>query len=387
MDPDGEDQNQEMVAVINIKTPIYKYSQECGPRGTKDIIKTMERLKGNSDIAGVVLDTDSGGGQVYGTPEFYDYVKAYSKPVVTYTDGLLCSAAYYFAAASSHIVANKRAEAIGSIGAYAQFLDLSGYYEKQGAKIHTVYAEKSTEKNKSYRDLMAGDPKTYIKEDLNPIVDEFISDIKDVRPKISEDVFKGATYNANISLEKGLIDSIGTLQDAIDKVFELKNSNSNKSQNTMSKPQSFPNLEKVLGLETPLAETENGSYLQGEQKTTIENALSANATALKNAKAAQAQAEADLQAEKDAHAAALTAEKDSTVAVVAALRTAATEAGVEDLAEDASAEDIQTALTAKIQELNGKPGASHTTGAAQDDEKGEFAYLDFDNSIYSQLKQ
>ena len=93
----------------------------------------------------------------------------------------MCSAAYYIGSASAHIVANKRAEAIGSIGAYAQFLDLSGFYEKKGAKLITVYAHESTEKNKSYRDLMSGNPKTYIKEDLNPIVEQdFISDMKAV---------------------------------------------------------------------------------------------------------------------------------------------------------------------------------------------------------------
>lgn len=143
----------------------------------------------------------------------------------------------------------------------------------------------------------------------------------------------------------------------------------------MSKPQSFPNLEKVLGLETPLAETDNGSYLQGEQKTTIENALSANATALKNAQDAQAKAEADLKTAQE--------EKASvTTAKLTALKAVAKEAGVEDLADDADAEAVQTAITAKIQELNGKPGASHTTGAAEENEDEKYPYIDFNSSIY-----
>ena len=67
-----------------------------------------------------------------------------------------------------------------------------------------------------------------------------------------------------------------------------------------------------------------------------------------------------LQAANEAHQTALDAEQGSTDAAVAALSAAATLAGVEDLAEDASAEDIQTALTAQINVLNGKPGATHT---------------------------
>lgn len=113
----------------------------------------------------------------------------------------MASAGYYIGSAASHIVANKRAEAIGSIGAYTQMLDLSGYYEKQGVKIHTIYAE-NPQKNKAYRDALAGDYKAYIKEELNPLVDDFIADIKAARPNVSEDVFKGATYSGPAALKK-----------------------------------------------------------------------------------------------------------------------------------------------------------------------------------------
>lgn len=155
----------------------------------------------------------------------------------------------------------------------------------------------------------------------------------------------------------------------------------------MSKPNSLPNLEATLGLKSPLAVNDNGSYLNEDQKLTLENAISANATALKNAKDAQEKSEADLKAEQDAKAEAENKNTTAATAHLDALKAVAEEAGVEDLAKDATAEAVQTAITAKIKALNGKPGASHTTGAAAEDEKGKYDYLDFDNSIYSQLKQ
>lgn len=161
-----------------------------------------------------------------------------------------------------------------------------------------------------------------------------------------------------------------------------------KPDNTMSKPTSYPNLEASLGLSAPLASSDKGSYLNEEQKQTLENTLAANATSLKNAQDAKAQAEADLQAEKDAHAAALTAAAEPATAATASLREAATLAGVEDLAEDATPDQIATALNARIEELNGKPGAEHTTGADNTPEPvaGQFA-IDKNNSIYSQIPQ
>ena len=157
----------------------------------------------------------------------------------------------------------------------------------------------------------------------------------------------------------------------------------------MSKtPASFPRLEAALGLSAPLATNDNGSYINETQKETIDNHIAGLETNVQNATQAKEKAEQDLQAANHAHKTALTEVENATVAVVANLREAATLAGVEGLADDASSEDIHTALTAKIEELNGKPGATHTTkGAADEEEAGEYADLvDRNNSIYSQFK-
>ena len=55
--------NKGLVAVIDLKSPIYKYDQACGPRGTQTVMAIMESLKADDSITGVVLDIDSGGGK------------------------------------------------------------------------------------------------------------------------------------------------------------------------------------------------------------------------------------------------------------------------------------------------------------------------------------
>ena len=273
---EGSSSDNEYVGIVSIKSPIYKYNQECGPAGTKTIMRRMQSFGNDDNCVGVVLDIDSGGGQVSGTPEFHDFISTFSKPVVSYTDGLMCSAAYYIASGANHIIANKRADAIGSIGVMIHFVDLNGYYEKLGANVITEYATKSTEKNKPFAELIKGNPEEYIRKELDPINEQFHEDIKTSRPNINTDVLKGATWNAKDSLELGLIDEIGTLQTAIDKVFELSNSNL-KTNNTMSKNRA--QVQAVLDLENPLAQTDNGSYLNEEQLDALESHLSAqNAT-------------------------------------------------------------------------------------------------------------
>lgn len=260
-----KENSEDYVLIVSLKNPIYKYNQECGPKGTKSKMRLMKAYESDPNCKGVVLDVDSGGGQVSGTPEFHDFVSNYSKPVVAYTDGLMCSAAYYIACASSYIIANKRVDAIGSIGTMVYFLDTTGIYEKKGAKVIEAYATKSTNKNKDFRSLLSGDTESYIKNVLDPITEDFHTDVKNSRKNIDEDVFTGGTYNANQSLENGLVDEIGTLSSAIDKVFELSKSNTSNSNNSntkMSKKINVPAVQNVLGYTEPFGANENGVFLQ-----------------------------------------------------------------------------------------------------------------------------
>jgi protease-4 len=67
----------------------------------------------------------------------------------------MCSAAYYIGSATSHIIANKRADAIGVLVWWFLYWFFC-IYEKQGATLITEYATQSTEKNKAFEELLKG---------------------------------------------------------------------------------------------------------------------------------------------------------------------------------------------------------------------------------------
>jgi protease-4 len=94
-------------------------------------------------------------------------------------------------------------------------------------------------------------------------------------PNISEKALKGDVFSPNEAMNEGLIDSFGTLQNAIDKVFELSKATkkSNQKLNTNMNTKSLPKVEAVLGLDAPLASSDNGSYLNIEQLEAIEASL------------------------------------------------------------------------------------------------------------------
>lgn len=350
---DNETNKDNYVLVISLKNPIYKYNQECGPRGTKSKQQIMARYESDPNCKGIVLDIDSGGGQVSGTPEFHDFIKNYSKPVVSYTDGMMCSAAYYIGSAAKHIVANKRADAIGSIGTMIHFVDMTGFYEKKGAKVITEYATKSTDKNKDFEDLLKGKPEGYIKNELDPITETFHADMNSVRASLNSEVLSGGTYNAEESLANGLIDEIGTLQTAIDKVFALSKSNKNNTQlnNSKNNPMSklnVPLIEAVIGASFSEGETENGIILTDEQALAIENRLSENDTAIANA-----ETEATTSSER------ITELEAANTTVTTAIQNALATAEVEGAATMSNEEGI-TALSNLVAEYGAEDGAEAT---------------------------
>lgn len=111
------------------------------------------------------------------------------------------------------------ASAIGSIGTLMSFQDFSAMFEKWGAKIYEIYADQSSEKNIDFRELMKGNEKPY-KQHLNNITDNFISTIKaNYGEELKDDghVFKGKTYTSEEALKIGLVQEIGTINDALAK--------------------------------------------------------------------------------------------------------------------------------------------------------------------------
>lgn len=361
-------QKVETIAVINIHHPIFKYDQECGPKGTQTIINMMEDWKHDESVIGVLLNFNSGGGQASGNSEFAEYVNEYKevKPVVTFTKDVIGSAAYYMGSASSAIIAHPKADFIGCIGSMFYQVNLEGILEKEGATINELYADGSPDKNKQSRALKEGNPRPLIEKILNPSAEEFKADVKRYRPQVTELALKGDIFSPNEALEQGLIDELGTLQTAIDKVFSLAqsnkgNSNNNvKSKRTTMPDSKLPLIEGVLGQKFEEDETKDGIILTDDQAAKIETALSDNATAIADAKTAANQSTETIN----------TLKADSTK-VTTAIQNALKEAEVEGAEKMTNEQGIE-ALSALVKEYGAEDGASHTQTTAKTESKGAF---------------
>lgn len=220
-------------AVFPIRGEIMKYSEFCGPRGSLAIAQDIASADKNPNISGILLIIDSPGGQVSYTDVLADTIKNCTKPVVAFVEGMAASAAYWIASSAKKIIASSSIDKVGSIGTMMMYADLQPYYEEMGVKFHEIYATLSKDKNKDFNDVLDGKYDAYRKGTLDVINQKFHDAIRENRPGISNDVFTGKCYFAPEAITLGLIDSIGTLEDAMNELSAIQTETINLKNNTM----------------------------------------------------------------------------------------------------------------------------------------------------------
>lgn len=192
----------------------------CGG-GTSALGNEMLMADQNPKVKAHLLEIDSPGGAVDGTPEFANTIRSLEKPVVAYIDNMAASAAYWIASQADFIVSNKNNYTqVGSIGALAILINQAEYLKKEGMKVMVMRAAQS--KDKALLNSVEDWPEEALEEhqrQLNVITSDFISAVKSGRNgkliTLSENIFTGKMYDQKRALSLGMIDKIGTIEDAI----------------------------------------------------------------------------------------------------------------------------------------------------------------------------
>lgn len=295
------------IAVVNLEGPMLKRGGLCS-YGMVDQAALIRNLAASPNVAGIILNIDSPGGQADGTAMLAEIIREASKtkPVVAViNDGMAASAAMWLASAAQEIYVTQATDQVGSIGVYTQIADWNSHYKEfMKLNVQDIYAPQSTDKNKGYRDAISGDPKA-IEEDLAVLADQFINTVAANRAgKIKGDAWKtGKMFYAKDAKRIGLIDGIMSFDNVVHRTLKLANSPTKEQlKNQSKKPMAF---EKTLTIAKAksFAVTDDGFTLDEAHLNNIESeltridlvetalvaansTLSASQTALDNANAA-----------------------------------------------------------------------------------------------------
>ena len=117
----------------------------CGVRlcSMEETAAALQQAAADPAVHTILLDIDSPGGTVNGTPELAQVVRtvAKDKHVYAFTAGQCCSAAYWVASQSDVIYATPSAT-VGSIGVILPVVDSSAFYDRCGLKMEVFSAGK-----------------------------------------------------------------------------------------------------------------------------------------------------------------------------------------------------------------------------------------------------
>jgi ClpP class serine protease len=236
------------IAMHYVTGPLMKI--DSWRMGMASMGKTIQLADAHPNIIAHVAIVNTPGGTVDGTEEFSRVISGTQKPFVTFVDGLMASAGVWSFSGSNEIWAGGRTARIGSIGTMISFLDTTGMMEKFGIREVRSRADDSKDKNESFYQLIEGNDGPIKVEMLNPLNNVFLSDLQTKRAgKIKLDKpgekgqapepLTGKVYLAETALSYGLIDNIGTLEQAIARAAELADvSTSEASTNATTNPNS-----------------------------------------------------------------------------------------------------------------------------------------------------
>lgn len=213
------------VAVIPVQGAMQKRGGMCS-QGTKDLVAMLAQANQDVEIAAIVLDIDSPGGQVDGTEELGRAIADSAKPVVAHIDGLGASAAYWVASqAASIFISSGTTAYVGSLGVLCMHIDQTAFLEKEGYAVSIVRSSRAVDKAQlNSVEPLTDELRAQVVAELDQIAATFIGTVEAGRagkldPKT--DHFTGKVYSGAEGVKNGLVDAIGSLQDAVNEAARL----------------------------------------------------------------------------------------------------------------------------------------------------------------------
>jgi len=191
------------------------------------LVHRIENLKKSKRVVALVLRVDSPGGSVGASQEIYRAIERFreaGKPVVVSMGNVAASGGYYVSAAGNYIFANP-GTITGSIGVIITHVAYRELLNKLGIKATTIKTGKFKDTLSPFRELTE-EEKQYLQQLVSETLEQFIRAILKYRKdKIPEErlraVADGRILTGQKAKELGLVDELGSLQDAIEKAKEL----------------------------------------------------------------------------------------------------------------------------------------------------------------------
>jgi len=203
------------IAVVNIRGMITS---------SRDIVEQIDTFKEDDDVKAIILRINSPGGGVGPSQEIYrEILRAKEKKkIIASIESVGASGGYYVACASDVIVANP-GTITGSIGVVMEFSNIEELLKKIGFRSYVIKSGKHKDIGSPLREMTPQE-----REILQGVIDnvhtQFVRVVAEGR-KMEEGkvrrIADGRIFSGEQAKELGLVDRLGSLQDAIEIAAEM----------------------------------------------------------------------------------------------------------------------------------------------------------------------
>lgn len=226
------------VAVLKLRGPVEQHDSDylwwIGGTSTELFGKAFDEVARDASVKAIVLDIDSPGGSVPGTPELAAKIfKARElKPIYAVANSMAASAALWIATAATDFAVSPSGEA-GSHGVWTAHMDVSKAYEDAGYKVTLVSAGKYKVEGHPWAPL-EDEAREEMQRGVDTIFGDFTKALALHRGVSTKDVLakfgQGRMLFAKDAVAAGLADRVATLEDVLGKLVGDVSAESDKQR-------------------------------------------------------------------------------------------------------------------------------------------------------------
>jgi protease-4 len=213
--------------------------------GSTTMIEAIRTAENDKTVKAIVLRIDSPGGSALASDLIWAELKRCKKPVVVSMGDVAASGGYYIAMSAAKIYAEP-GTLTGSIGVFSMKLVLGGTENRIGIKTEVISRGSNAGLFSSTTPFSDSERKAFqaVTED---IYDQFLSKALEGRKKAGKNMTRaeleklagGRVWSGRQAKEVGLVDALGTLDDAVAAAKDLAGFKGDTEILSLPKPKSF----------------------------------------------------------------------------------------------------------------------------------------------------
>ena len=218
-------QAADKIAVVVAKGTIFDGEQPEGDIGGDTLSQILSDLRYDPQVKAIVLRIDSPGGSAFASDNIRDSLYGQGNqqvPIVVSMGSYAASGGYWIAAEADKIVAMP-STITGSIGVYSMIPTFEKTLGKLGVNSDGVGTTDIADIMQLDRP-MSKQAKVILQSSVDHIYDRFINLVatgRDQSPEVIHDIAQGRIWTGQQALERGLVDQLGGLNEAIAAAAEL----------------------------------------------------------------------------------------------------------------------------------------------------------------------